>query len=202
MPKFAKELRLYTLDQWSRKLHREAKMNRSIREVASVLLVAAVVAVWTLSSAPDVSAQQTAGALGQEIQGSWTLVSIYNEQDGKRIEQFGPNPRGILVFTPDGRFSQIILRASLPKFASNSRMKGTVEENQAVVQGAIAYFGRYAVVSEKEQTVSLSIEGSTFPNWDGESQRRTITVVGDELKIINPTTTIGGTNYSIWKRAK
>jgi hypothetical protein len=97
----------------------------------------------------------------------------------------------------------IIMRATLPKFASNSRVKETAEENQAVVQGSIAYFGKYAVVDEKDQTVNLTMEGSTFPNWDGEVQKRIMTVTGDELKLINPTPSIGGgTNYVVWKRIK
>ncbi len=107
-----------------------------------------------------------------------------------------------MIFTPDGRFANIIMRANLPQFAANNRMKGTVEENQAVVQGSFVFFGTYAVASEKEHTVILHIDGCTFPNWDGKDQTRIITVIGDELKRTNPTTTIGGTNYSVWKRVK
>lgn len=107
-----------------------------------------------------------------------------------------------MILTPDSRFSIMLMRASLPTFASNNRAKGTVEENQAVVQGSIAYFGSYTVVSEKEQIVNLRIEGSTFPNWDGEDQQRVMTVVGDELRVINPTAAIGGTAHIVWRRAK
>ncbi|MBL8485451.1 MAG: lipocalin-like domain-containing protein, partial [Rhodocyclaceae bacterium] len=46
------------------------------------------------------------------------------------------------------------------------------------------------------------IDGSTFPNWDGDEQKRVVTVSGDELKIINPSAAVGGTAYSVWKRAK
>ena len=132
-----------------------------------------------------------------------TTVVLLPEQDGKKTDVFGPNPRGSLLLTPDGRFSLILMRASLPKFASNNRMKGTVEENQAIVQGSNVYFGTYTVLSGKEQTANLHIEGSTFPNWDGQDQKRLMTVEGDELKLVNPTPSIGGgTNYVIWKRAK
>jgi hypothetical protein len=140
--------------------------------------------------------------LAQQIQGSWILVSIYNEQDGKKIDLYGPNPRGSIILTPDGRFIYIIMRASLPKFAANNRMKGTAEENQAVIQGSHATFGKYTVASNKEQTVNVHIEGSTFPNWDGQDQKRVMIVSGDELKITNPNATTGGTNYMVWKRAK
>ena len=177
-------------------------MNCSIKEVARVLLVVAILAGGTLFGASDVRAQEAGGTLAQQIQGTWMLVAIYNEQDGKKIDQFGPDPRGLMIYTRDGRFTHIIMRASLPKFASNSRMKGTFEENSAVVQGAIAYFGMYTVANEKEQIVILHVEGSIFPNWNGTDQKRNVTVIGDEMKVITTTAAIGGTNYSVWKRAK
>ncbi|MGD0970788.1 MAG: lipocalin-like domain-containing protein [Desulfobaccales bacterium] len=177
-------------------------MNWSIKKVARVLLVVAVLSGGTLSGASDVWAQEKASTLAQQIQGSWILVSIYNEQDGKKIDLYGPNPRGSIILTPDGRFIYIIMRASLPKFAANNRMKGTAEENQAVIQGSHATFGKYTVASNKEQTVNVHIEGSTFPNWDGQDQKRVMIVSGDELKITNPNATTGGTNYMVWKRAK
>jgi hypothetical protein len=42
-----------------------------------------------------------------------------------------------------GHFMLILQRAPLPRFASDNRMSGTAEENKAVVQGSIAYFGRH-----------------------------------------------------------
>lgn len=177
-------------------------MNWSMRKVARVLLVVAVLSGGMWSGASNVWAQEKAGTLAQQIQGSWILVSIYNEQDGKKIEPFGSKPRGSLILTPEGRFSMIFMRANLPKFASNNRVKGTAEENQAVVQGSHAFYGSYAVASEKEQTVNLRIEGNTFPNSDGQDQKRVMTVTGDELRVTNPTATIGGVAYAIWKRAK
>jgi hypothetical protein len=181
---------------------RRNTMKWSLKEAASVLLVVAVLVVGSWSGTSRVWAQEGTG-LAQQIQGSWNLVSIYNEQDGKKTDVFGPNPRGSLILTSDGRFSWILMRASLPKFASNNRMKGTVEENQAIVQGAIAFFGTYTVGSDKEQTANLHIEGSTFSNWDGQDQKRVMTVKGDELKLVNSAPSIGGgINYNIWRRAK
>jgi len=178
-------------------------MNRSIKGVAKVLLVITTFVFWTVSGASDARAQQMMGALGQQIQGSWIIVSDVNEQDGKKTDVYGANPRGSMILTPDGRFSIIIMRASLPQFASNNRMKGTAELNQAIVQGSLAFFGTYRVESEKEKTVMLTIEGSTFPNYDGQVQKRIMIVNGNELMYINPTTTVGGgTSYVSWKRAK
>lgn len=166
-------------------------MNWAIKQMAKVLLAVVLFSGGTLYGASDIWAQEKGSTLAQQIQGSWILVSIYNEQDGKKIEPFGSKPRGSLILTPDGRFSIILMRASLPKFASNNRMNGTPEENQAVVQGSFADYGHYAVASEKEHTVTLHIEGCTFPNWDGQDQKRFMTVIGDELKLTGVTATIG-----------
>jgi len=177
-------------------------MNWSIKKVAEVLLVVAALSGVALAGDSPVWAKEKPGTLAKQIQGTWTLVTIYNEQDGKKIEPFGSQPRGSLILTPDGHFSMIFIKAGLPKFAANNRMQGTAEENQAVVQGSHAFFGTYAVASEKEHTVNMHIEGSTFPNTDGQDQKRTMTVKGDELMVTNPTPTIGGVAYVVWKRAK
>jgi len=107
-----------------------------------------------------------------------------------------------MILTPNGRFSVILMNASLPKFAANNRVKGTTEENQAVAQGSLAYFGSYKIVSAKEHMVTFNIEGSTFPNWDGFEQKLVMTVTGDEMKVLNPTAAIGGKAYPVWKRLK
>jgi hypothetical protein len=160
-------------------------------------LVVAVLIVGTLSGASIVYAAE------KGAQGSWLLVELYNEVDGKKTEPFGPNPRGSMLLTPDGRFSMTILRSSLPKFASNVRTKGTAEEYKAVVEGSVAAIGTYTITGDKEKVLNLHIDGSTFPNWDGQDQKRPMTVSGDELRVINNAPSIGGgVNTQVWKRAK
>lgn len=147
-------------------------------------------------------ARQGTAPLTEQIVGTWTAVSQYVDQDGKKIEPFGPKPKGMVVYDANGRFILMLQRATLPKFASNSRLTGTAEENKAIVQGSIAYFGRY-FVDEKERKLNLHYDGSTFPNWDGEDQTRTITISGDELKMISPVSAIGGgAVHVVFQRAK
>jgi len=102
----------------------------------------------------------------------------------------------------DGHFSLVNTRADLPKFASNRRDQGTPEENKAVVQGSIAYFGTYSV-NEGDKVITAQIEGSTFANLIGTDQKRLVTsLTADELKFINPAPSVGGTLELVWKRAK
>ena len=138
----------------------------------------------------------------KSLVGTWTIVSSdVVDASGKKTPTFGPNPRGSLIFTANGRYSINIARASLPKFASDNRAKGTAEENQAVIAGSIAHFGKYTV-DEKDKAFTFHVEASTYPNWDGTAQRRPFTVSGDELKYGVAASSAGGRGELVWKRAK
>jgi hypothetical protein len=139
-------------------------------------------------------------ALKQQIVGTWTFVSSTTKlPDG--TPAWGSNPKGLLIFTQNGYYSSQIVRSDLPKFASNSRAKGTPEENKAVVLGSISTFGTYTV-DETKKTFTIKFEGSSFPNRVGTEQTRPFTIAGDELKVTNPATTVGGTSEIVYKRAK
>src|SRR5438105_9208996 len=136
-----------------------------------------------------------------ELVGAWTLVSDENlRPDGTRVQVMGPNPPGLVIFLPDGRYSLQLLRADRPKFGSNNRMQGTPEENKAAVQGANPHWGRYSV-NEAEKTILFKIEHAFFPNWEGTEQKRPFTLTGDQLRY-TATASTGGTAELVWKRAK
>ena len=152
--------------------------------------------------AGDAVAQQK--SLKEQLVGTWKLVSSHNvRNDGSRVDVYGPNPKGILIYTSDGHFALVNTRSDLPKLASNSRDRGTPEENKAVVQGSIAYFGTYSV-NEADKVITAQIEGSTFANLiGGADQKRIIaSLTTDELRFANPATPSGTTNELVWKRAK
>jgi len=89
----------------------------------------------------------------KDLVGTWTLVSITLERDGKKTDFYGPNPQGQLMYDANGRFPVIVTRSDLSKLASNNREAGTTEENKAIVQESLAYFGTYAV-SEPDKTIT------------------------------------------------
>ena len=138
----------------------------------------------------------------KELVGTWTMVSITLEKDGKKIDLFGPNPQGRLIRDADGHVSYMVTRADLPKFASNNRAAGTAEENKAAVQGSIFFFGRSSV-NETDKTITTHIEVCSFPNWIGTDRKSTYTINGDEYDTTSPGSSVGeGTVYIVWKRAK
>ena len=141
-------------------------------------------------------------AQAQSLVGSWTLVSSVVEQGGNRIEPFGSNPKGALIFDAGGTYVAMIARAGLPKFATDNRLAGTADENKAVVTGSIAHFGSYAV-NAADKTITFRIATSTHPNWDGTEQKRAYTLAGDELKYTVGSAAVGGgTATLVWRRAK
>jgi hypothetical protein len=139
-----------------------------------------------------------AQSLKQQAVGTWTLVSV-KVGDG---EPYGPNPHGVMFLDAGGRFSVSIVRAGVPKFAGNNRTKGTDAENAAAVHGSLNYFGTYTV-DEADKSITVKIEASSYPNFEGQTQKRTLSVSGDELQVINAAPSGGGgVAKQIWKRAK
>jgi hypothetical protein len=132
--------------------------------------------------------------------GAWMLTGQWVEQDGKKIERFGSNPRGMTIFDPSGHFVSILLRGELPKFASGNAMTGTAEENKAIVQGSTAFYGRWNV--NDAGMFESQVIGATFPGWDGTAQKRQITFAGDQMTSCVPGAQIGGTACAVYKRVK
>ena len=132
--------------------------------------------------------------------GTWKLLSSETVRaDGTRAPTFGGDATGILIFGADSRFIYLFSRADLPKFASNNRNTGTPEENTAVVKGSISTSGTYSVAGT---VFTIKVEHSTFPNWIGSEQKRTITVTGDDMKWSNPAGSGGGVVELVLKRVK
>jgi hypothetical protein len=137
-----------------------------------------------------------------DVVGMWTLVSSIVVQDGKEIDQFGPDAKGMMSLDAGGRFMLTIIGAGLPKFASNNRATGTPEENKAVVGKSIAVFGTYSV-NMADKIMTFRLETATFPNWNGTEQKRTlVTFSQDELKYTSASASVGGHATTTWKRAK
>jgi hypothetical protein len=159
--------------------------------------------VGTLSAAAVCAtgafAQPKPSELRQQLIGTWSLSEQWVEQDGKKIQRFGASPKGLAIYDQNGRFATILLRTDLPKFASNNAMTGTAEENRAIVQGTNATYGSWSIDETNGSLVS-KIDGSTFPGWDGQVQRRVLTIAGNEMKMCVSGAQIGGTACAIWKR--
>jgi hypothetical protein len=169
--------------------------------VAPMITGVAVLFLGVALLAVDAVGQEK--ALKEQLVGTWTIVSVDDVRpDGSRVSLFGPDPQGVLMFDANGRYSLQLCSVGRPKFASNNRLKGTPEENQAIVHGCNPHWGRYSV-NEADRTILFQIDHAMYPNWEGTQQKRSFTLTGDELKYTVPTPTIAGANpVVVWKRAK
>lgn len=162
-------------------------------------LVRSILAISLTFSAVSTSLAQNTRTVDQLV-GTWLLVSIIGERDGRKTEPWGPHSEGILILNANGRFAQIQLRNDLPKFASPNRTKGTPEEFRASALGSLTYFEMCAL-NDAGNELHFKIEASSFPNLNGGVNRRPFTLKGDELVTVNPASATGGSPVRLtWRR--
>jgi hypothetical protein len=153
----------------------------------------------------SVAVAQSAKTLRERLVGTWSFViAEITTADGTKMLPFGDKPKGMLIFTADGHFSQVHVAGDLPKVASNNRLAGTAEDNKAIVHGSLALFGTYEV-DEDKKALTFLIEGSTFPNLAGVAQTRTIDVLSDdEFRNTNPAASrdVPAIAANIYRRAR
>jgi len=165
---------------------------RFIRIAAALALV--------LTAIPAGAQQKT---LREQIVGTWNfVVAEVVAADGKKSFPFGETPTGILIFTAGGQFAQIHVASDVPKIASNNRLTGTPDEYATIMRRSISLFGTYTV-NEEKKTVTFKIVSSTYPNFAGEAQERTIDkLTADEFVNTNPNVAGGrGRATNIYKKA-
>ena len=160
------------------------------------LTAATLTALTCLGLAVPNAVAQTA----KDLIGTWALKSDDSTTpDGRKIQPVGPNPRGIAIFYSNDRFAIVASRSDLPKFASNDRMHGTAEENEATVHGSIAFYGTFSVTNG---VIVQHIEGGTWPAWIGTDQKRTITSFGPDEQTWTTVPSFGGKSELRWRRVK
>jgi hypothetical protein len=76
------------------------------------------------------------------------------------------------------------------------------EEDKAVTEGSIAYYGTYDV-NDGDKTIHVHIERSSFPNLNGTDGKRIVTTItADQMRYVNPARLAGGSITCAYKRAK
>jgi Lipocalin-like domain len=150
-------------------------------------------ALGLIAASSVLLALPAAAQTAKKVAGTYSPVSV---------PAYGEQPRGQMILTPDGRYSIVLSRADLPSIAGGSRTKGTSEENKAVVDGSIAHTGRYTI-DDAGKAITFHIENSTFPNWNGTTQKRSLSLKGDTLTYtVNTPSNGGAPNEVTWRRVK
>ena len=169
--------------------------------LGSALFAALGAASLAVSSCSQPSKPQTQNKVQNKVMGTWRMVSAQIDPDGKNQLPYGSAPNGLLAFTADMHFVEVLTDSTLPKFASNERGQGTAQENQAVMDATLGLFGTYSV-DENGEFSGNRVTGSTFPNWIGDVRTREqlkMVVTGDRM--VETFTRPEGTEIKIvWKR--
>ena len=134
------------------------------------------------------------------LAGTWTLVAAdVLHPDGSRSHDYSDAPKGPLVIDRMGNYSLQIYRGDRARFANPDKAKASAQEYRAAVMGASTHYGTLAVESGKHQLV-FHIEGASFPNWEGQEQRRAFELRGDTLSYRVPPRPDGNVPLSVWRR--
>jgi hypothetical protein len=148
-------------------------------------------ALLALAASVGAAAAQPATSLKDQIVGAWNfVVAEVTAPDGKKSFPFGETPKGILIFTADGRFAQIHVAGDVPRIASNNRLTGTPDEYAEIMRRSLSVFGTWTV-DEDKKTVTYNIVSSSFPNWQGEVQTRVIDKLTTD-EFVNTNTGVAG----------
>ena len=136
-------------------------------QAIGVSLSSFVLAFAALSTSHNLKAQtamSTSAATAATLVGTWTLTAADDLlPDGSRAHAYGSNPKGLLIFEPDGRYALQIYREERAKFASGDKKKGSLDEYKDASVGASCHFGHYTVDGGKG-TITFKIDAASFTN--------------------------------------
>jgi hypothetical protein len=152
---------------------------RAARRTAAALVLAGLVVGSLAGCATERPPQTTPN----KVAGTWRMVSALIDPERARIPAYGARPQGMLVFTQDMHYVEVLTDGTLRPFASDVRGQGTDEENRHAMAGSIGMFGRYTVDARGDFSGNI-VEGATFPNWIGNVRTTAelrLRVVGDRM---------------------
>ncbi|MCP4345458.1 MAG: lipocalin-like domain-containing protein [Desulfobacterales bacterium] len=121
-----------------------------------------------------------------DLSGTWKLVSFELRLSGeKKIYPFGEKAKGLLIYTKGGYMSGKLMPAERTHFVSPDPFKGTPAEMKEAFSGFVGYYGTYEI-DDVKSTVKHHVEGSLFPNWEGQVQERFFKLNGNLLTLSTP----------------
>jgi hypothetical protein len=174
-------------------------MNRRTLTLAIALLSLAV----SLASLPG-SAVAQQKTLKEQLVGTWTLVSDEaTPPTGPKRQDFGANPRGILILDAGGRYAQVHGRTDRPKFkaTADARLATPAAEYGEAARAFAGNFGTWSV-NEADKTLSRRYEAALIPNVEGTDTKASVSLSGDELKLTTTSPVTGVRTDQVYRRAK
>ncbi|WP_346986052.1 lipocalin-like domain-containing protein [Chryseobacterium sp. POE27] len=143
--------------------------------------------------------------LFEKLVGTWTLVELIEVpvNGGEITRPMGKNPKGLIIYNPDGYMSAQIMNLNRSNFRQEHWINATAEEYTQEASTYLAYSGPFETDDEK-QMVSHTMDVSLFPNWTGQTQKRIVTFIDGFLHLESEKPFISNsrlvTHQLIWKK--
>jgi hypothetical protein len=168
----------------------------------SVVNLTAITALGLALLPGSAVAQQK--TLREQLVGAWTLVSNdTTAKDGTKRQDFGANPKGILILDTSGRYTAAQERPDRPKFkaSANVRLDTPAAEYGEAARAFAVNFGTWSV-SEVDKTLIRHYDGALIPNNEGLDTKVSVSLTGDELTLSGTSPLTGERTDAVFKRAK
>jgi hypothetical protein len=136
-----------------------------------------------LLAASSLAQSATSPSAAAQLIGTWQMVSIEDTmKDGtvKAPDQFGPHPRGFLMYHPDGHMCAQIMNPDRPAWKDPA--KATEAEKITYYDTFIAYCGTYKLDAANSVVTHYPSVAWT-PAYVGSSQVRPFKIDGNRLII-------------------
>jgi len=159
-------------------------MNTLLARVAGGIgLVSAALSTMTSAQATRAESEATfprATSTAQNIVGTWRLLSVSEEVDGRTTESpvYGSHPVGYLMYDTTGHVCAQLINADRPMWKDGD--VPTPEEARSAFNGFGGYCGRYEVHATEGYVLHFP-EADIVPNEIGHALKRSFTLRGDQL---------------------
>lgn len=145
-------------------------------------------------------AAREAPAAESPLRGTWVLVAADKIlSSGERVRDYGEKPEGRLIVDAAGRYSLQIFKSERLRFATDSKADGSADEFKSAAMGSSTHYGS-VTVDDANGLLVFSIEGSSFPNWEGTVQKRQYALDGGTLTYRVPPRADGSIPVSVWRK--
>jgi hypothetical protein len=115
------------------------------------------------------------------LAGVWDLLTWKRHpEQGPVIYPLGEQPRGLLIYSPDGAMAVHMFRADRPNLATDDPVGGTAEERAGAYSGCLTYFGTWDV---QDGHVVHQVDEALFPNWSHTVQSRPFVIEDGRLTL-------------------
>ncbi len=120
--------------------------------------------------------------MNEGLIGTWKLVAAVREEipSGMKTDLFGPDPQGILNYSPEGRMIALLAHGDRKAPAGG---KATPDEARALYGSMLSYAGPYTIEGD---VVTHHVDISWNESFTGSKQTRHFKLDGDRLILSTP----------------